>query len=263
MQLVNSRDLVQLLVVVKEVLEDKVVNSRTKEEMVWTNKMVTTIIRMVDKVTPTIGQTSRVPIVTISKTWMRWVSNRTFFQTSATTQWTVLAKLTLLILLKFLPKWYRMEFDLSPTWCHKYQWWSTRHKARLLLQPILSTLTCNTQRFTSMKSSSSSCLRSLKTQRTRTKRILLATSFTSMLKSLLVQRKLQRSLVCSSICQMLSWTTPFPNGSTSSRKWCLPFTWSPSQIQAKELLLKLARLWNKLEFIKAAKMDSEEPFIIK
>jgi hypothetical protein len=33
MQLVNSRDLVQLLVVVKEILEDKTANSRTKEEM--------------------------------------------------------------------------------------------------------------------------------------------------------------------------------------------------------------------------------------
>lgn len=263
MQLVNSRDLVQLLVVVKEILEDKTANSQTKEEMAWTNKMVTTIIRMVVKVTPTIGQTSRVPIVTISKTWMRWVSSRTFFQTSATTQWTVLAKLTSLILLKFLPKWYRMEFNLSQTWCHKYRWRSTRRKTRLLLQPILSTLTSNTQRFTSRKSSSSSCLRSLKSHRRRTKRMLLATPFTSMLKSLLVQKKLQRSLVCWSICQMLSWTTPSPSGSTSSRKWCLPFNWSPSQIQTKELLLKLARLWNKLEFIKAAKMDSEEPFIIK
>jgi hypothetical protein len=33
MQLVNSRDLVQLLVVVKEILEDKTANSQTKEEM--------------------------------------------------------------------------------------------------------------------------------------------------------------------------------------------------------------------------------------
>ena len=214
------------------------------ELQAWAIRWATTIInRMVVKVMWTTEPTTKDLIVITCKTWTRWAINQTRWWARETTLRTMQDKHISQPLLMLSATVWLMVWQFTKKWCLKYPKCWTKLKVRSLHPLILSTPMSTIQTLTSMRSSSCSFLKSLKPLRKMRRRTSLATRSTSTLKNLLVIRKLPRSQECSSICQRLSWTTPSLNGSTSSRKWCLLFNWSLSQIpmlvRATPKLLKL------------------------
>ena len=71
------------------------------------------------------------------------------------------------------------------------------------------------------------------------KKILLETQFISMLKSLLVSKKLQRLLVCWLICLRLSWIIRSFNGMNLSKRLCLLSKWLLSLISSRKPWISL------------------------
>ena len=112
---------------------------------------------------------------------------------------------------------------------------------------FLSTLTRNMLKTTSLKSETCSPPKSSKILLTEErKKRSLGTQFTSMLKSLWVKAKLQRSLECWLTCLRLSWIIRSFSGMNSSKKWCLLFRWLLSLMFSKRALSNFLLLTSEL-----------------
>lgn len=112
---------------------------------------------------------------------------------------------------------------------------------------FLNMLTKNTLKTISLKLGTCSLPKSLKKQLTEErKKRSSETQFTSMLRSLWVKTKLQRSQECWLTCQRLSWIIRSFSGMNSSKRWCLLFRWLQSLMFIKRALSSLLLLISEL-----------------